>query len=162
MLTSYFARRVGRRPAAPDQAFEDANAAFAWLGVPKAEAKALLAQIDALREAASGSDVTLTRVRETLASRPCATLDELAKRLAMSRRSCQRALSAAGTSFRKELRTSRLRRARDFLAQDDRSLTWIAAELGYTTVQHFTVAFRSETGQTPSAWRARHRKAGAA
>ena len=143
----------------PDQAFEDADEALAWLEVPAGSRAKLLAQVDAIRDASSGTDATLRRVRETLASRSCATLDELAARLAMSRRSCQRALSGAGTNFRKELRMSRLRRARDFLQQDDRPLNWIAAELGYSTVQHFTVAFRRETGETPSAWRARHGKA---
>jgi AraC-like DNA-binding protein len=141
----------------PDQAFDDPHEALAWLGVPAVPGAELLGQLDALRVEASGAGATVRRAREVLASTGCAELDGLAAQLGLSRRSAQRALREAGTTFRLELRAARLQRAREFLRQGTHSLTWIAAELGYSSVQHFSTAFRRLTGETPSAWRARHR-----
>ncbi|SDL74774.1 AraC family transcriptional regulator [Nonomuraea jiangxiensis] len=52
----------------------------------------------------------------------------------------------------------RIRRARTLLAETDRSVTWIAAELGFSSPQHFATAFRSHTGATPREFRAAGRR----
>ncbi|MFG1705308.1 helix-turn-helix domain-containing protein [Nonomuraea sp. M3C6] len=49
----------------------------------------------------------------------------------------------------------RIRRARTLLAETDQSITWIAAELGFSSPQHFATAFRSHTGTTPREFRRR-------
>ncbi|MFT3835403.1 MAG: helix-turn-helix transcriptional regulator [Myxococcaceae bacterium] len=95
-------------------------------------------------------------MREILASSPCKDLGELAARLGMSSRSCQRALAAAGTTFRTELNAGRMQRARGLLTSGDRSMKWIAGELGFASVQHFATAFRRANGETPTAWRDRN------
>ncbi|MGP3991904.1 helix-turn-helix transcriptional regulator [Streptomyces sp. 3N207] len=52
--------------------------------------------------------------------------------------------------YRTRLRTER---ARMLLSETDRPITTIAAELGYSSSQHFATAFRRETGTTPSKYR---------
>ncbi|MBS2027249.1 MAG: helix-turn-helix transcriptional regulator [Deltaproteobacteria bacterium] len=141
----------------PYKVFAEVDATVAWLGLEPGEGADLVAELEAVRANASGTNSTVRRMREVLATTRCATLAELAQRLKLSRRTCQRALNDAGTTFRRELRAARLTRARDFLQQSDRNLTWIAAELGFSSAQHFATAFRKATGETPSAWRARHR-----
>ena len=69
----------------------------------------------------------------------------------------QRALREAGTTYRAELDAFRIRRAHELLRQDERSLSWIAHELGFSSAQHFATAFRRAMGETPSVWRMRHR-----
>ena len=143
----------------PQRVFGDVAAALAWLELPPEEGIALIAQLDAIRAEASGTDETVRRIRELLFASRCKALDEVARRLGLSRRTCQRALRDAGTSFRGELASARIRKAKDFLAEGDRNLTWVAAELGFSSVQHFATAFRRATGETPSAWRARQQRA---
>lgn len=141
-----------------ERVFGDAAEALGWLEVDPREGADLVAELDAIRSTASATDATVRRMRELLATTSCTSLDELASRLSLSRRSCQRALRDAGTSFRTELATARLRRAMEYLSAGDRNLSWIAAELGYSSAQHFATAFRRATGETPSTWRERHRR----
>lgn len=47
----------------------------------------------------------------------------------------------------------RIRRAEDLLKDRTRSITDIAAELGFASSQHFATRFRQETGKTPRDWR---------
>ncbi|WP_433443254.1 helix-turn-helix domain-containing protein [Nonomuraea sp. CA-141351] len=47
----------------------------------------------------------------------------------------------------------RIRRARTLLAETRQSITWIAAELGFSSPQHFATAFRFHTGMTPREYR---------
>jgi len=70
-------------------------------------------------------------------------------------------LHAAGTTFRHELNSARVRAAQTLLATSHTKLEVIAAEIGCASVQHFSTLFRRETGEAPSAWRARHRDGGA-
>ena len=142
----------------PYRVFAEVEATVGWLGLEPGEGADLVAELDAIRANASGTDPVVRRMREVLTTESCGSLPELATRLKLSRRTCQRALRDAGTTFRRELRSARLALARDFLEQSDRNLTWIAAELGFSSAQHFATAFRRAIGETPSAWRARHRK----
>ncbi len=64
-------------------------------------------------------------------------------------------LADAGTSFKHELRAARVKEAQRLLLSTARSTTAIAQELGFPSLQHFTVEFRKLTGEAPGAWRAR-------
>lgn len=46
----------------------------------------------------------------------------------------------------------RLHRATELLAEQTKSITQIAAELGFASSQHFTTRFRQEMGTTPRRW----------
>lgn len=47
----------------------------------------------------------------------------------------------------------RIHRAKDLLARGEMDITEIAAELRFSSSQHFATRFRQETGLTPKAWR---------
>ena len=89
--------------------------------------------------------------RQLLADDPTRTLRELARKLAVSPHHLSRIFSAAtGTSvtaYRNRLRT---RAALERIADGERSLTRLAAELGFTDHAHLTRTIRRETGLPPS------------
>jgi AraC-like DNA-binding protein len=74
----------------------------------------------------------------------------------MSTRALQRALTDAGTTFRAEVRGYQLARAKHLLRANAQSVSWIAAEVGFSSLQHFSAAFRRATGETPGSFRTRH------
>ncbi len=78
-----------------------------------------------------------------------ARVSEIANRLGLSRRTCARRLAAAGLTFSKVLETLRCDLARQYLADQDLSISRIAWLLGYREVSAFTHAFKRWTGQTP-------------
>jgi AraC-like DNA-binding protein len=143
--------------AHPDRTrvFTDPAAALAWLG--RRDAAAVLAEIEALLAAASGTPALVRALRDHLGSRPRATLAQAAAALGVSARSLQDRLKRAGSSFRAELHAARVRAAQRLLAETEQKLTAIAVEVGFASLQHFSTRFRKATGMTPSAWRARAR-----
>jgi AraC-like DNA-binding protein len=64
---------------------------------------------------------------------------------------------AAGVSLRRYVGRLRACVAAHHLASGAPDLTALALDLGYTDHSHFTNAFRRESGQPPSHFRARHR-----
>jgi len=78
-----------------------------------------------------------------------ARLEEVARRLGISRRTLTRRLSAEGTSFTKVLNLLRIDLARRHLGDQDLSISQIAWLLGYQEVSAFTHAFKRWTGRTP-------------
>lgn len=81
-------------------------------------------------------------------------LDEIAQRVASSRRQLQRAFAEVGhTTFRRHLAETRMRHAAELLS--DRSLTVreIAGRVGYRQPAQFAKAFRRYMGTAPSAYR---------
>lgn len=84
------------------------------------------------------------------------SIDRIAKRLGLSRRTLQRRLGDSGTSYTDIHRRIVLRRACERLAVRPWSIGRIAAELGYGDAAHFTRAFLGWTGVTPSQWRRYH------
>ena len=78
-----------------------------------------------------------------------ARLEEVARRLGISRRTLARRLSAEGTSFTKVLNLLRIDLARRHLGDQDLSISHIAWLLGYQEVSAFTHAFKRWTGRTP-------------
>jgi AraC-like DNA-binding protein len=98
-----------------------------------------------------GSVVALTRTSLLLETRD--RIDWVANRMAMSRRTLQRALAEAGTDFRAVVAQVCCGEAQVMLSEGP-SITTVAAELGYFDPAHFSRAFRSWTGQSPRGWRA--------
>jgi len=86
-----------------------------------------------------------------------ATLASAARAVARSRRSLQRDLHLAGTTFRAELLDARVRQAKRLLLHTETSLTEIAHDVGCASLQHFSIMFRTHTGEPPSQWRAHQR-----
>lgn len=79
--------------------------------------------------------------------------DELARELALHRRTLNRRLQAAGTSFRRELDRMRSDVARQLLEHTRAPLSEIAATLCYGDAAAFLHAFKRWTGTTPARWR---------
>jgi AraC-like DNA-binding protein len=148
-------------PGYPTRAFAEPEEALTWLGQPTPEARALLSELDALVTETMGQSPLIAQLHRVLRSRLAeeAHLAEVAKDMGMSERTLQRRLREAGTSFQAELNTVQVRTAQALLLESDAKLTAVAVEVGCASLQHFSGLFRKLTGESPSAWRARHRKA---
>ncbi|WP_420132089.1 GlxA family transcriptional regulator [Rhodopseudomonas sp.] len=106
------------------------------------------------------SDRRITDVLEALRADPAAppTLDELAHRAGMSRRSLTRHIRArTGGNLGEWLRRVRLARAQELLAGGTRGLEDVAARCGFPDAAALRTAFRTELGVTPRQWLARQR-----
>ncbi len=148
--------RVARLPY-PDRVFWEPEEAIAWLEVDPGVGGALCAELEAIRAEARETYPLIARLRGEIDRAGALGVDEAASRLGMSTRSLQRVLRDAGTTYRGELDAFRIRRAKELLRREERTLTWIAAEVGFSSAQHFATAFRRAIGETPSAWRLRER-----
>lgn len=84
------------------------------------------------------------------------SIDRVARRLGLSRRTLQRRLEEVGTCYADIHRRIMLLRAGERLVETTLSIGRIAAELGYDDAAHFTRAFLGWTGSTPSQWRRHH------
>jgi AraC-like DNA-binding protein len=108
---------------------------------------------------AQGSDFSddirrLLRMR--LTSQHCSA-DEIASLLAMHRRTLSRRLQGDGMGYRDISNEIRFEIARQLLGDTDLPLGQIAAALDYSEASAFSRAFRRWSGETPKAWRLRHR-----
>lgn len=82
------------------------------------------------------------------------TLDDVARRVATSRRQLQRAFAEAGeTSFRTFLQRIRMDRAADLLREGDAPVNQVASAVGYRQPAQFAKAFRRHHGTPPSSFR---------
>jgi AraC family transcriptional regulator of adaptative response / methylphosphotriester-DNA alkyltransferase methyltransferase len=82
------------------------------------------------------------------------SLDEVARRVASSRRQLQRAFAEIGnTTFREHLTRVRMRNAADMLANGRLTVREVAQRVGYRQPAQFAKAFRRYQGTVPSAWR---------
>lgn len=79
--------------------------------------------------------------------------DHLADRLSMHRRTLNRRLAAAGTSFQDVLDDVRFAVARQMLETSSLPLVEIADALGYSESSSFVRAFCRWSGSTPTGWR---------
>ena len=66
---------------------------------------------------------------------------------------CRAFKQSTGTSPHRWMREQRLDRARILLAQEHRSLTSIAIDLGFASLSHFSAAFKQATGISPTRYR---------
>jgi AraC-like DNA-binding protein len=78
----------------------------------------------------------------------------VARKMAVSVRSLQRALSDAGTSFEALLDETRRELALGWIQDPARSVKQLSHHLGFGQPTAFTRAFRRWTGQSPSQYRA--------
>ena len=88
------------------------------------------------------------------------SLDEVAARIATSRRHLQRVFAEiGGTGFREELAAIRMERAAELLASTPLPIAEIARRVGYRQSAQFAKAFRAHYGALPSAYRATRARA---
>ena len=81
-------------------------------------------------------------------------LDDVARRVATSRRQLQRAFAEAGeTSFRTYLQRARMERAAELLRGSAAPVNQVASAVGYRQPAQFAKAFRRHHGAPPSAFR---------
>lgn len=81
-------------------------------------------------------------------------LDDIARRVASSRRQLQRAFAEIGnTTFRDHLTRVRMQRAADMLASRSLTVREVAHRVGYRQPAQFAKAFRRYQGVAPSAFR---------
>jgi AraC-like DNA-binding protein len=80
--------------------------------------------------------------------------DEAARHLHLHRRTLNRRLKDAGTTFRQVLDHVRFELAREMLSGTRLHVAEIAARLGYRVPSAFTRAFRRWSGSSPVRWRA--------
>ena len=86
------------------------------------------------------------------------SLDDVARRIASSRRQLQRAYSEIGhTTFRDHLTQVRMDRAAELLARRSVTVREVAHRVGYRQPAQFAKAFRRHLGVAPSDFRTRAR-----
>src|SRR5918911_409901 len=86
------------------------------------------------------------------------SLDDIARRVASSRRQLQRAYSEIGrTTFREHLTEIRMRRASELLMARGLTIREVAYRVGYRQPAQFAKAFRRHHGMSPSDFRASRR-----
>ena len=85
------------------------------------------------------------------------SLDEIARRVASSRRQLQRAYAEIGqTTFRDHLTRVRMEKASELLASRALTVREVAHRVGYRQPAQFAKAFRRHLGVAPSDYRAEH------
>lgn len=85
------------------------------------------------------------------------SLGGLAKKLRLSNRQTERFLKDCyGKTFTQKKAEARMSVAALLLAEPSRSITEIANELGYSSLEHFSTAFRQFYGMTARAYRKQH------
>ena len=80
-------------------------------------------------------------------------LDQVAEKLGIQRRTLQRRLSAAGTSYRQLVNEVRFDLATKLLEDPHVPIASIASKAGFADHSGFTHAFNAWTGMTPSQYR---------
>lgn len=113
---------------------------------------------DVLAQLPSDDDV-VSRVERTIAatlSRGAPDIDAVARQLGVGRRTLQRRLAEAETSFQVLVDAVRRRYAERYLAGGRLAIGEIAFLVGFSEPSNFHRAFRRWTGQTPAAYRAEH------
>lgn len=81
-------------------------------------------------------------------------LDDIARRVASSRRQIQRVFAEVGnTTFRSYLTRVRMRRAAELLSSSGPTVREVAARVGYRQPAQFAKAFRRHLGSAPAAYR---------
>ena len=87
-------------------------------------------------------------------------LDDIARRVASSRRQLQRAYAEIGnTTFRSHLTAVRMDAAAELLGGGPLTVREVAQRVGYRQPAQFAKAFRRHHGLSPSSYRARRRVA---
>ena len=77
-------------------------------------------------------------------------LDDVARSIATSRRSLQRAFESEGITFREAVAVARMRRAKALLSRGELPVYRVADRVGYRSKAEFTKAFKRYSGMTPT------------
>jgi transcriptional regulator GlxA family with amidase domain len=137
--------------------FPEARDGFAWLERP--DGAATYAEVSALAERTTGVSPWRRILGELLRDTPDdVTLASAARKLGRSDRSLQRDLQQSGTTFRAELEATRVELARALLVDTELKIDSVARKVGCASAAHFATLFRKVAGETPSAYRERHRR----
>jgi len=80
-------------------------------------------------------------------------INDACEALQLTRRTLQRRLYEAGTSFQKMVIRTRIRFAQKLLSETQVPVTQVASDVGFATLQAFSSAFRRETGLSPTNYR---------
>ena len=134
-----------------------------WLARPLAGADPQRLRLARERAFAIGEATLVEKVHRTLRTLLLygrSSGADVAQSLAMHRRTLDRRLSTAGTSFQQVLDRVRFAVAKELLEGSTVNLIDITAALGYADDASFIRAFRRWTGTTPSAWRDLARRGG--
>jgi AraC-like DNA-binding protein len=135
----------------------DLDAALGWLD--RSDGELARIELQDMLEKVRDEPPLLRALRAHLRQhRHHTTLDQVAAALAHSERSLQRRLSELGTNFRAEVNRSRVRAAEELLVDTDAKLEVIARQVGCSSASQLSTLFRSVAGETPSSFRARHRR----
>ena len=94
-------------------------------------------------------------VREDLERRW--TLQDVSGRLFLSKRTLQRRLSEADSTFSDLVVRIRVAEARRLLGDSDLNITAVGYVCGFADSAHFNHSFKRIAGETPGSWRGRHR-----
>jgi len=87
------------------------------------------------------------------------TVQAVAKHVSLSHSTlCRLFQRELKRSVKEEITRVRLKHAKFLLAQSHLEIRAIAKQCGYQTVEHFAAIFKSNTGETPMAYRNTHRK----
>lgn len=87
------------------------------------------------------------------------TLREISDMVYMSKSAfCKLFKETMGMTFKEYLNEIRLAEAKKLLVMESRSITYIANEVGYPSVNYFNRVFRQKTGNTPSGFRREFKK----
>jgi AraC-like DNA-binding protein len=114
----------------------------------------LLERVEALEARAERDLVAdLRRMLRTLLVGGSGSVESVAERLAIHRRTLNRRLQARGTSLHRLVEEIRFEIARQLVELTRMPLVEISAALGYADASAFTRAFRRWSGRTPSEWR---------
>jgi AraC-like DNA-binding protein len=131
-------------------------------GADSAVYRRLERRVGALKEQADDDPVAaLRRLLRTLLLGGSGSVANVAKHLAMHRRTLNRRLEARGTSVHELVEEIRFEVARQLVELTRMPLVEISAALGYADPSAFTRAFRRWSGITPSEWRASRSRGGA-
>ncbi|MCA9562915.1 MAG: helix-turn-helix transcriptional regulator [Myxococcales bacterium] len=142
----------------PVTIFSDLSSALGALSLSDEERVRFAEGIQSLDDAAARGEQWVTRLRHYLAENlQAASLASAAHALAVAPRTLQRGLREEGTAFRSELRQARVRRAQQLLVQTDIKTLAVGLDVGFSTLQNFTDAFRKTCGMTPAEWRQNNR-----
>ena len=83
------------------------------------------------------------------------TLDDLARLINLSARQTQRLIKQNfGKTFSQKLAEARMAAASQYLLNTDLSVTEISDRAGFSSIEHFSAAFRRVTGMSPRQYRA--------
>lgn len=156
LMSEGFYRMVPRRYDC--KVFTSLEGAVSWLGFDVVTLGPWLDAVTLLERESAHQELALAGLRQVIARRgACVDLEAACRELGVSRRTLQRRLREARTTFSRERAASVVARARELLLTSELDIKHIAHELGYASSVRFVEAFRSETGLPPGQWRERMR-----